>query len=200
MSVDQAADMVRQAGDVPPVPEHIHAEEAEDAEDTGPQERRRRGREFLDQLRAGRTAHWRDGAGTARQFGEVGVSTGITVGEHEPVSSAVSEKKQSNSVLAAWRAHRVEQRREDAVLAGEAQSVMTTLRDVTVTVRGGGSVRETDGGHGYQRADKGLTSVVPGVFAHPLTLTPVTGRRSTSDLRNSDAGSTSPSADDGLNF
>ncbi|CAM5452768.1 hypothetical protein CVAR21S_02482 [Corynebacterium variabile] len=177
----EAAEMAWQAEDVPPVPEHIHAEDAEDSEDTGPQERRRRGREFLNQLRAGRTAHARDGAGTASQFGEVGVRTGITVSEHEPVSSAVPEKKQSNSVLTAWRAHRVDQRREDAVLAGEAQSVMTTLRDVTVTVRSGKSVREADGGHGHQRADKGLASVVPGVFAHPLTLTPMSRPGATSD-------------------
>ncbi len=174
----EAAEMAWQADDVPPVPEHIHAE---DAEDTGPQERRRRGREFLNQLRAERAAQRRDGAGTARQFGEVGVHTSITVSEHEPVSSAVPEKKQSNSVLAAWRAHRVDQRREDAVLAGEAQSVMTTLRDVTVTVRSGKSVREADGGHGHQRADMGLASVVPGVFAHPLTLTPMSRPGATSD-------------------
>lgn len=174
----EAAEMAWQAGDVPPVPEHIHVE---DAEDTGPQERRRRGREFLNQLRAGRAAQSRDGAGTARQFGEVGVHTGITVSEHEPVSSAVPETKQSNSVLAAWRAHRVDQRREDAVLAGESQSVMTTLRDVTVTVRSGKSMREADAVHSHQRADNGLASVVPGVFAHPLTLTPMSRPGATSD-------------------
>ena len=171
----EAAEMAWQAEDVPPVPEHIHVEDAE------PQERRRRGREFLNQLRAGRTAHARDGAGTASQFREVGVRTSITVSEHEPVSSAVPEKKQSNSVLAAWRAHRVDQRREDAVLAGEAQSVMTTLRDVTVTVRSGKSMREADEVHSHQRADKGLASVVPGVFAHPLTLTPMSRPGATSD-------------------
>lgn len=174
----EAAEMVQQADDVPPVPEHIHAE---DAEDTGPQERRRRGREFLNQLRAERAAQRREDAGTARKFGEVGVHTGITVSEHEPVSSAVPEKKQSNSVLAAWRAHRVDQRRENAVLAGESQSVMTTLRDVTVTVRSGKSMREADEVHSHQRADKGLASVVPGVFAHPLTLTPMPRPGATSD-------------------
>ncbi|MFZ2272652.1 hypothetical protein, partial [Corynebacterium variabile] len=127
----EAADMAQQADDVPPVPEHIHAE---DAEDTGPQERRRRGREFLDQLRAERAAQRRDDADLSGPTADTGATT--TTDEQKSLDSPEDTTHRPSPVLAQWRAQRAAQRQQASTTVGDAQPVMTTLREVTDTVRG----------------------------------------------------------------
>jgi len=124
----EAAEMVQQAEDVPPVPEHIHVEDAE------PQERRRRGREFLDQLRAERAAQRRDDADLSGPTADTGATT--TTDEQESLDSTEDTTHRPSPVLAQWRAQRAAQRQQASTTVGDAQPVMTTLREVTDTVRG----------------------------------------------------------------